>query len=161
MERGGHRRARRRGPRSRATSAARRSPRRSRPRSACELDLLPPDLAGQVRELQEYEFTSSRGPRALRRADGPAPPAAHAELLQPDGRGHERRLARAACSAMKDMLAELNQHARAARARRGARLRAASWSATATSSPRTRRTSTSCSSSWPSAWRPCRRCSTR
>ena len=23
-----------------------------------ELDMLPPDLAGQVRELQEYEFTS-------------------------------------------------------------------------------------------------------
>ena len=33
-----------------------------------QLDLLPPDLAGQVRELQNYEFTSSEAPREVRRA---------------------------------------------------------------------------------------------
>ena len=51
-----------------------------------QLDMLPPDLAGQVRELQQYDFTSTRGARAVRGAHRQAAPAAHAELLQPDGR---------------------------------------------------------------------------
>ena len=115
-----------------------------------QLDMLPPDLAGQVQQLQEYEFTSSGGPRALRAAPGPAPPAAHAELLQPDGRGDAERQPRAdaaheghALGAQPDAGA-----AGAGRGHRASRSRS-SWSATATSSPRTRSRSTSCSRSWP------------
>ena len=44
---------------SRATSAARRSPSRSSQEHRLQLDMLPPDLAGQVRELQKYDFTST------------------------------------------------------------------------------------------------------
>ncbi len=59
MEREGIDQLQQRGPASRATSAARRSPTRWPTRRRMQLDLLPPDLAGQVKELQEYEFTSS------------------------------------------------------------------------------------------------------
>ena len=46
-------------PASRVTSAAERSPTRSWPSATLELDLLPPDLAGRVQGLQEYDFVSS------------------------------------------------------------------------------------------------------
>ena len=55
-----------------------------------ELDLLPPDLAGQVRELQNYEFTSTEAREKFEELTEQAAPAAHAELLQPDGRRDER-----------------------------------------------------------------------
>ncbi len=48
-----------RGARSRATTGVRRSPSRSPAEKQLQLDMLPPDLAGQVRDLQQYEFTSS------------------------------------------------------------------------------------------------------
>ena len=51
-----HRPARRRGPRSRATSAAKSSSTISRRSAASELDELPPDLAGRVQELQQYDW---------------------------------------------------------------------------------------------------------
>ena len=37
-----------------------------------ELDMLPPDLAGQVKGLQNYDFESQEAARAVRAADGPA-----------------------------------------------------------------------------------------
>ena len=86
-------------PASPATSAARRSPSRSSTSGSMQLDMLPPDLAGQVRDLQQYDFTVDRGPRAVRGAARPAPPAAHAELLQPDGRRDAEHDARGRCSA--------------------------------------------------------------
>ena len=145
--------------RSRATPAARRSPTRSCRSATCSSTCCRPTSPARCKDLQEYEFTSQRGAGEVRGAGRPAPPAAHAELLQPDGRGDEQRRPRQTWQRMKDMLAELNDMLEARQAGRGhARLRASSWSATATSSPRTRRTSTSCSRSWRSAWRPCRRC---
>ena len=51
-----------------------------------ELELMPPDLAGRVQAMQEYDFMDDDGATAVRGADGRAAPAAHAELLQPDGR---------------------------------------------------------------------------
>ena len=64
----GARRAGRGGRASPATPAARRSPTRSSQERTLQLDMLPPDLAGQVQELQNYEFTSQRGPREVRGA---------------------------------------------------------------------------------------------
>ena len=87
----GPRRARRGGPRVAATSAARRSPTRSSPSATSSSTCCRPTWPGWCSELQQYEFTSQRGPRAVRRADGPAPPGAGAELLQPDVRGHAGR----------------------------------------------------------------------
>ena len=64
---------------------------------------------------------------------------------------------------MKDMFNALNQLLEMREAGPGHRRRrsSSSWSSSATSSRATRRRSTSCSSRWPSRWRPCRRCSTR
>ena len=52
------------------------------------LDLLPPDLAGQVQSLQEYEWTSSEARQELRAAARRSAVAAHAELFQPDVERH-------------------------------------------------------------------------
>ena len=125
-----------------------------------ELDMLPPDLAGQVQELQELRVHLAGGVAALRGAARPAPPAAHAALRQPDGLGHGERDA-GADAAHEGHAGRPQRDAGAARAGRGSRRSSSSWSASATSSPRTRRRSTSCSRSWPSGWRPCRPCSTR
>ena len=54
------------------------------------LDMLPPDLAGQIRSLQEYDFTSSEARRAVRRARRAPPPAADAELRRSDVRARCR-----------------------------------------------------------------------
>ena len=68
MERELARRAGRRSRASPATRAGRRSPTRSSQERQLELDMLPPDLAGQVQELQNYEFTSSEAREKFERA---------------------------------------------------------------------------------------------
>ena len=113
-----------------------------------------------VQSLQQYDFMDDAARQRVRRAHGRAARAADAELLQPDVRGHAEHVARAD-GAHEGHARRAQPDARAARARRGARLRRASWSATATSSPATRRPSTSCSSRWRSRWRRCSSCSTR
>ena len=160
QERAGHRAAHAGGAATPATSGARRSPRTSPQDRQMELDLMPPDLAGRCSELQQYDFMDDAGAPAVRGADGRAAPAAHAELLQPDGRGHAGRVARAD-GAHEGHARRAQPDARAARAGRGARLRGLHGEATATSSPATRRRSTSCSSRWPARWPRCSRCSTR
>jgi uncharacterized protein with von Willebrand factor type A (vWA) domain len=122
-----------------------------------QLDMLPPDLAGTVKELQEYEFTSTE---ARERFD-----ELMDQLRQELAKSWFNQMAGAmqdvspeALQRTKDMLADLNRLLEQRAQGQGSR---SSWSATATSSPRTRGTSTSCSRSWPSGWRPCRRCSTR
>ncbi len=56
-----------------------------------QLDMLPPDLAGMVKELQQYEFTSSEARERFDELMEQLRAAARAELLQPDGRGHAGR----------------------------------------------------------------------
>ena len=68
-ERDGHRQPWPTTPASRATSAARRSPTTWPPSAACELDLLPDDLAGHGPRPAELRLRLLRGPRALRGAD--------------------------------------------------------------------------------------------
>ena len=48
------------------------------------LDMMPPDLAGKVRELSRVRLRERRGPAAVRGADGPAASAAHAADRRPD-----------------------------------------------------------------------------
>ena len=60
-----------------------------------QLDQLPPDLAGRVQELQQYEWMDDARAPAVRGAHGGAQGAADAELLQPDVRGHAEPHARA------------------------------------------------------------------
>ena len=119
MERQGLDELAQRGPRSRATSAARRSPTRWRAsapaaRHAAARPGRPGARAAGVRVHVQ------RGAREVRRADGQAPPAAHAELLQPDGRGHVRRQPRAD-AAHEGHVQRAQPHAREAGGGRGDR----------------------------------------
>ena len=114
----------------------------------------------QVKDLQNYEFTSAEAREQFEELLD--------KLRQQLMQSYVNQMSGAMSNMSPEHMAAHEGHAvraqpdaRAAPARRGARLRRRSWSASATSSPRTRRTSTSCSRSWPSAWRPCRRCSTR
>ena len=102
------------------------------------------------------------GAGALRRAARPAPPGADAELLQPDVRRHVGRVARAA-AAYEGHVQRAEPDARDAGAGRGhhRRLRAVHAAVRRLVPRQSRRASTSCSSRWPSRWRPCRTCSTR
>ena len=65
-------------PASRATSGASEVTATSSAEPRMQLDLLPPDLAGKVQDLQEYDFISSEAREQLRGADGGAAPAADA-----------------------------------------------------------------------------------
>ncbi len=57
-----------------------------------ELELLPPDLAGRVKGLQQYDFTSSRGSGALRATHGTAARRSGPQLVRPDVRSpHQPR----------------------------------------------------------------------
>ena len=87
-----------------------------------QLDQLPPDLAGKVQELQQYDWMDDAARQQLRRADGAAARPAHAELLQPDVRGHAEH-GPGAHAADEGHARRAQPDARAARARRGARLR--------------------------------------
>ena len=126
-----------------------------------QLDFLPPDLAGQVKELQDYEFTSSE---ARERFDELLDKL-RSQLMQSQFNqmaGAMQNIDEAQMQRMKDMFNDLNQLLEMReRGRTPTRSSRSSWSASATSSRTTRRTSTSSSSRWLSRWRPPRRCSTR
>ena len=149
--------------RRRAHPAARRRPRSptTRRTSALRLDLMPQDLAGKVSELQRYDFQSPEAEGAVRGAAGPAARPARAADVRADDRLDAVDDARGHAARMKDMMAALNEMLERHQRERGSPTSTSSWRSTATSSRRTRRTSTSCSSRWPGAWRRCRRCSTR
>ena len=109
-----------------------------------ELDLLPPDLAGQVREPPDYDFTTTEARQRFEELIDKL----REQLMQQHFNqmsGAMQDVSPEDMARMKDMLAELNQMLEQRAAGRGARLRRASWSATATSSRRTPRPSTSCS----------------
>ena len=112
-----------------------------------QLDMLPPDLSGMVRELQQYEFTSSEARERFDELMDQLRQELRPELLQPDVRGdgqprprdhgpHEGHARRAQRPARHEGV----------RGRTRSPPSSSSWSASATSSRRTRRPSTSCSS---------------
>ena len=134
-----------RGARRAATRAARRLHRRRGGRAQLQLDMLPARPRRQGARAAGLRLRVGGGPAALRGADGPAPPAAHAAATSTRCRGAMQDMSPEDMQRMKDMLAELNEMLERARAGRGPRLRGVHGAATATSSPRTRRPSTSCS----------------
>ena len=138
---GGHRRGRRSSARWSSTSCRPTSPARCKALQEYEFTSSEArekfeELLDQLREqlMQRYVDQMSGSMQSMS-PRGHGPDEGHAGRAQPDARAAGRR-ARSPTST-------------------------GSWSATATSSRRTPRPSTSCSSSWPSAWRRCRRCSTR
>ena len=94
MERGGARRPRPRGPRQRrpASPGDHRGGHPGAPDAARHAAPRPRRPGAAAAAVRVHVV---RGPRAVRGAHGPAPPAAHAELLQPDGRGDAGRQPRA------------------------------------------------------------------
>jgi uncharacterized protein with von Willebrand factor type A (vWA) domain len=123
-----------------------------------QLDFLPEDLAGKVRELQQYEFTSSE---ARERFEALMDKLRQQLMQQTVDQmaGAMQNQSPEQLQRMKDMMAELN-HMLDQRARARSPTSRGSWTASATSSRRTRSRSTSCSRPSPSGWPPCRRCST-
>ncbi len=127
-----------------------------------ELGLLPEDLAGRVRGLTSYEFTSSEARERFEQLlERLREEVVQSYLDQVAGRRRprpaptEREHIRDALDALNKMIEQ-----RAA----GEPLDPASsssWSSSATCSRASRRTSTSSWSSSPNAWRPPRRCSPR
>ena len=120
-----------------------------------ELATVPDDTAGAVRALDSYDWRSDEA-RATFEA---IKQMLQREVLDAQFAGMKRMLEDGdpeAMQAVKDMLADLNDAARGARPRRGHRRTgsATSWTSTATSSPSSRRTSTSSSTRWPAARRP-------
>ena len=127
-----------------------------------QLDLLPNDLAGQVREPAELRVRLLRGPRALRGAHGAAPRGGGQDLLRPDVRGAvEPGPEPSSSTCARRSTPSTGWSSSARRARRSTPASSRSWSSSATSSPATRRTSTSCSSSWRRGWPRPRPCGTR
>ena len=105
-----------------------------------QLDLLPPDLAGQVRELRQYDFDIGRGPAALRGADGEAARAAHAAVRSTRCREGMQNMSPEQMARMKDMMAAPQRDARASASAARTPASSSSWRSSATSSPRTPQT---------------------
>ena len=87
-----------------ARDERRRAPRADSPATAAadrqmQLDLMPDDLAGKVRELSTYDVRVERGAAALRAADGAAARAADAAGRRPDDARAWRACRRRTCSA--------------------------------------------------------------
>ena len=161
---GGPRAARPRG--ARGAQAA--GPRRRRwttatGRSArCSSTTCRPRTAAAVSELSSYDWQS----REAREDYEQIKDLLGRELLDQRFAGMKQALENATDedrAAINEMLADLNELLEKHAARRGHRRRTStsSWTSTATSSRRTRRTSTSCSTRSPSAPRPPSGCSTR
>ena len=110
------------------------------------LESLPPSTAAAVNELSRLRLASRRGPRRLREDQGPARPRTARPALRRNEAGAGERDRRGPGSASSDMLNDLNdlleKHARGEDTSRG--LRRLHGTSTASSSPRIRRTSTSC-----------------
>jgi uncharacterized protein with von Willebrand factor type A (vWA) domain len=124
-----------------------------------ELDLLPPDLAGQVRELQQYEFASPEAREKFEELMEKLKQELANSYFKQISQGMEN-ISPEDMSRMKTCWPSSTRCWSSGPAARSP-TSTASWTSSVTSSRRTPRTSTSSSSRWPSAWRPCRRCSTR
>src|SRR2546425_113298 len=75
---------------------------------ATELDLLPPDLAGQVRSLQNYEFTSSEAREQFEELMEKLRQQLANQMFNQISEGMQN-ISPEDMARMKDMLAELNQ----------------------------------------------------
>ena len=120
------------------------------------LDMLPDDLAGKVRELQAYDFESAEAQQRFEQLMDKIRQQLMQQMVDQMS-GAMQSMTPEDMQRMKDMMAGAQRDDREARARRGSRASSSSWRSSATSSRRTRRRSTSCSSRWPGAWRRCRR----
>jgi uncharacterized protein with von Willebrand factor type A (vWA) domain len=118
-----------------------------------QLDQLPPDLAGRVSELQQYDWMDDaarqRFEELMEELKKQLLDSMFNQLQQGMSEMSPEQLQR-----MKDMLAELTTCSNSANAARNPTSKG-SWIATATSSPTTHRRSTSCSRTWRAPWRRC------
>jgi Uncharacterized protein with a von Willebrand factor type A (vWA) domain len=124
-----------------------------------ELDELPPDLAGRVQELQQYDWMDD----AARQRFEALMQELRSQLLD--------NMFNQLSEGMSQMSPEQMQHMKTCSptstgcsssvSEERSPTSPGSWSATATSSPTTRSHSTSCSSRWRGRWPRCSRCSTR
>ena len=151
---GGPRAARPRGARGAQAAGPRRRPwtTPTAPSARCSWRTCRPSTAAAVSELAVVRLAEPRGPRGLRADQGPARPRAARPAVRRHEAGARERHRRGPRGDQRD--AQRPQRAaRQAPPRRGHRRRTStsSWPSTATSSRRTRRTSTSCSTRWPSA----------
>ena len=155
-----HRPPPRRSARSRATSAARSCSKSSRSERREQLEQLPPDLAGRVSELQQYDWMDD----AARQQFEELMEELKKQLLDSMFNQLQQGMSEMSpeqLAAHEGHARRAQPHARAARARARSPTSKGSWSASATSSRTTRRRSTSCSSRWRARWRRCSSCSTR
>ena len=114
-----------------------------------QLELLPPDLAGRVRGLQDYEFASSARPESTSRScsSGCASRSRKSWFDQMSD-GHYESRPRACCEKDQDRLStrSIGCSSSGRRASRSIRASSSSWSSSGTCSPATPSRSTSCSS---------------
>ena len=116
-----------------------------------QLDLLPPDLAGQVQRAAAVRLHGRRGAPAVRGADGASCASSSLQSYFNQMSEGMQNMSPEQHAAHEGHARRAQPDARAARARARSPTSTGSWSATATSSPGTRRPSTSCSSRWRSA----------
>ena len=117
------------------------------------LDALPPDAPGQMSELREYRFVDATAQRLFDELQEHVREQVMSSYFRQMAEGM-RAMTPEDIARFKDMLAELNgliEMRERGRIRR--RPSKDSWNDTATCSPTIRRPSTSCSKTWPVAWR--------
>ena len=120
------------------------------------LDMLPDDLAGKVRELQAYDFESAEAAQRFEQLMDKLRQQLMQQMVDQMS-GAMQNMTPEDMQRMKDMIAGAQRDAREAASAARIPGSSSSWRSSATSSRRTRRRSTSCSSRWPSGWRRCRR----
>ena len=126
--------------------------RRRRPVRRTAAGALPPSPAKAVQELSEYDWRSPEAAAEVRADQGPARPgdARPAVRRHEAGAGERHRRGPSARQRHAGRPQRTAGQARRADEDSPARFRKTSWTSTASSSRRTRRTSTSCWTRWPS-----------
>ena len=104
-----HRQRRAATPRRAATSAASQTARDAAAERHMQLDLMPDDLAGKVRELSNYDFESNEAQQRVRAADGASCASNWCSRSSTRCRKACRTCRRGDMQRMKDMLAALNE----------------------------------------------------
>ena len=125
-----------------------------------QLEQLPPDVGGRIKELRDYDFMDPEARAAIRRADADAAAAGHAELLPGPAAEPAVDDARGDAADPRDGAATSTICSRSSAAARTPRtISRSSCRSGASSSPRASTTSTSspstCSSRWPRWSRSC------
>ena len=125
-----------------------------------QLDFLPEDLAGKVRELQQYDFESQEAARRFEELMDKLRQQLANQLFEQMS-GAMQQMTPEDMARMKDMMAALNEMLERREQGEDPALRGVHGAVRGLLPGEPRRRSTSCSSSWPRRWPPCRRCSTR